>query len=332
MTAAGSVGWRFSRSGGCALVLAAVAAAGCRTTFNTDLPTLPDWDVEQSEIVTWHANDPTFEQDWALEGSGLAIADGRLYVAMEKYARLLVLDGDPPELDGHVVRIGVPKHAELEGAAVSTRTLMLCDEAHAAVYEVSLSAVDEVADQKTNHTIAVRTLRLRGVWVRGGKIGFEGIEFDPLRREAVLLLERARTGPESCVSTLFRLRRKDNSLLLKSAPLEVELEDCTWRLTGLVWWHGHLLGLRTQFPGERYEVVTIDLDTGAATVVLELTGLLRSLALEGWGNNVEGIAIADDGSLWLVADNAVTGVIDAERPQPTDERTLLLRIPTRNAP
>jgi hypothetical protein len=57
--------------------------------------------------------------------------------------------------------------------------------------------------------------------------------------------------------------------------------------------------------------------------------LLRSLEARGWSNNVEGLAISPDGALWLVADNAVTGVIDDPLPPWIDVRTLLLRIPLR---
>jgi len=115
--------------------------------------------------------------------------------------------------------------------------------------------------------------------------------------------------------------------VVEAEPLEIPLEDCAWRLTGLAWWRGRLLALKTQYPGERYEVVMIDLVSGNCRVVLEMTELLRSLEREGWSNNVEGIAVASDGALWLVADNAVTGVIDDPLPKPTDSRTLLLRIP-----
>ncbi|MBD3853834.1 MAG: hypothetical protein IFJ96_03555 [Acidobacteria bacterium] len=48
---------------------------------------------------------------------------------------------------------------------------------------------------------------------------------------------------------------------------------------------------------------------------------------EGWSNNVEAIAVTGDGALWLVSDNAVTGIIDDDLPPPAESRTLLLRIP-----
>lgn len=308
-----------------AALLLAGALLGCRSAVETARP-LPAWDLERTEIIRWRADDPAFDQDKAIEASGLAAADGRLYVASEKYARLLVMDAasDP---EARVVHLALPPHAELEGVAVSGREILLCDEAHAAVYQVALAAVTEAAARPTERRLPVRELKLRGVSVRGGKLGFEGIEVDPLRGDVLLLLERSHVEGDDCVSILFRLRRLDDSLGLRGRPVEIELEDCAWRLTGLAWWGSSLMALKSQFPGERYEVVLVDQLTGDTTVVLDLTETLRSLRLQGWGNNVEGIAFADDGALWLVSDNAVTGVIDDPQPSPAQELTLLMRIP-----
>jgi hypothetical protein len=133
------------------------------------------------------------------------------------------------------------------------------------------------------------------------------------------------------VSRIWKLHRIANGLRADGDPLEVTLENCTWRLTGLAWWNGQMIALKTQFPGMRYEVVTLDLETGDTDVLLDPTRLLRLLAREGWSNNVEGIAVSGDGSLWLVADNAVTGVIDDPLPPPGESHTLLLRIPATEA-
>jgi hypothetical protein len=76
--------------------------------------------------------------------------------------------------------------------------------------------------------------------------------------------------------------------------------------------------------------VTVDLRNGDTSVLLNPTSLLRRLARQGWSNNVEGIAIGEDGSLWLVADNKVTGTVDDPLPPPGKHRTLLLRIPPTN--
>ena len=319
------------RSIGAGLVGLALAGAvlGCRSTNDAGLASLPGWDLSRAEVVTWRATDPAFNQDHALEASGLAAAGGKLYVASEKYASLLVVDA-ATDTEARVVRIAVPANSELEGISATQRELLLCDEAHAAVYSVNSDAVSAAAaddEASGERRLPVRALKLRGVAVRGGKIGFEGIEVDPRTDDVMLLLERSQVHGGGCVSMVFRLRRLEDSLVLRGRPIEVELADCAWRLTGLAWWGGQLIALRTQFPGERYEVVSINVLTGAATVVLDLTELLRSLVLEGWGNNVEGIAVADDGALWLVADNAVTGVINERVPPPTDQLTLLVRVP-----
>jgi hypothetical protein len=39
--------------------------------------------------------------------------------------------------------------------------------------------------------------------------------------------------------------------------------------------------------------------------------------------------VSTDGTLYMVSDNAVTGVVDDPEPPLTDERTLLMRIPAK---
>ena len=308
------------------LVVVAAICVGCRTTVpKTEMPPLA-WDVDRAETIHWHASDAAFGQDFAIEASGLAASAGHLYVPSEKYSRILDIDqsADP---EARVIRLAVPRHSELEGIAVGDGLLLLCDEAHAAVYQISIADKDLQAGSAASEPWNVQPLPFADLDVEGGKIGFEGIEIGPDDGRMYVLLERSGSEATGCVSRIYRVRRVGDKLVADLDPLEVELADCAWRLTGLAWWKGRLLALRTQFPGERYEVVAIDLTTGAAEVVLELTEVLRSLAKNGWSNNVEGLAVSDDGSLWLVADNAVTGVIDDPLPPPTDDATLLLRIP-----
>jgi hypothetical protein len=205
--------------------------------------------------------------------------------------------------------------------------ILLCDEAHAAVYEVTIGDDDSSAADLEGEPLVARELAIDGVDVEGGKIGFEGIEIDRDGDRVFLLLERSETEVGGCVSRIYRLHRHGGRLTADGDPLDIELPDCTWRLTGLAWWGERMIALKTQYPGERYEIVAVDLATGAARVVLDLTVLLRALAREGWSNNVEGIAVTGDGALWLVSDNAVTGIVDDPLPPPCRSRTLLLRIP-----
>ncbi len=312
-------------------VLALVAATtagqvGCRSTVAPTPGTSPPWDVERAEVVVWSADDPAFEQGFALEASGLAASRETLVVPSEKYGRLLLIDVSHGA-QVRVVQIAVPAHAELEGVALFAGGVLLCDEAHATVYEVPLDDRRFASKGSFSESLPVMQLRLEGVDVSGGKIGFEGIEIDPDDGTVHLLLERTGNEVTGCVSRIWALRREDGILHSDRSPIEVQLEDCAWRLTGLAWWEGRMIALKTQYPGERYEVVVVDASSGETEVLLDLTELLRSLAGQGWSNNVEGIAVADDGSLWLVADNAVTGVIDDPLPTPGDSRTLLLHLP-----
>ena len=306
----------------------AVLLPGCRTATPSGAPPLPRWDLARAEVIHWRSDDSHFEQNFALEASGLASSDTYLYISSEKYARLLLLE-PIDDSRASVVGLEVPVHSELEGVALTQNGLLLCDEAHAAVYEFRVEDEATLIENGRDSFLASREFPLDGVVVQGGKIGFEGIEVDPEHGTVFLLLERSGNETEGCVSRIYRLLPVGERLSSRFEPLEIDLEDCAWRLTGLAWWRGFLFGLKTQFPGERYEVVAIDQRTGEIAVVLDLTALLRTLGSEGWSNNVEGITVTRDGALWLVADNAVTGVIDDPVPSRTDRRTLLLRIPVK---
>ncbi len=299
---------------------------GCRTGVEHRDPWTPGWDVDRAEVIRWRADEPSFDQGFALEASGLAASRRYLYLTSEKYGRLILVD----PVDGGravVVRLDLPSHSELEGVTLTDRGLLLCDEAHATVYEVLFADEAELVTDPRSAVLRARALPLEGVAVSGGKIGFEGIEVDPDHQMTYLLLERSGDDAAGCVSRIWSLRRSGEGLLSEAEPLDVVLEDCAWRLTGLAWSRGRMLALKTQFPGERYEVVEVDLGSGRTTVLLDLTTTLRALEGEGWSNNVEGLAVAEDGTLWLVADNAVTGVIDDPLPPFGDRKTLLLRIP-----
>lgn len=311
-------------------LVAVIAGPGCRSAAVPENQE-PPWDVAGAEVIRWQPEDPSFGQGFALEASGLAVSDHELYVSSEKYARLLVIDLDIDKRT-RVRRLEVPRHSELEAVAVVDGGVLLCDEAHATVYEVIFGVDDRSPADLDHEPLAAQELAIDGVDVDGGKIGFEGIEVDPEDGTVFLLLERSETDVGGCISRIYPLRRQGTRLTADRDPLDVALPDCTWRLTGLAWWGERMIALKTQFPGERYEIVTIDHTTGAARVVLDLTELLRNLENEGWSNNVEGIAVAGDGALWLVSDNAVTGVIDDPLPPPTESRALLLRIPPSAAP
>jgi hypothetical protein len=306
--------------------VATVMTGGCGEPVRAPAGFAAPWDTARAEVVQWQSDDPSFAQNFAVEASGLAATDSFLYIPSEKYSRLLVFELGGSDRVG-LVRLDVPPHSELEGVAVTDDGLLFCDEAHAAVYEMAPAGEDVIAAARNGLPVAVSELELEGVAVRGGKIGFEGIETNPETGEVLLLLERSGDEESGCVSRIYRLRRSGSALVAQGDPVTVSLEDCAWRLTGLAWWKGRLIALKTQFPGERYEIVAVDLVSGATDVLLDLTDLLRSLEAEGWSNNVEGVAVTSDGALWLVADNAVTGVIDDPLPPSIDVRTLLLRIP-----
>lgn len=310
---------------GAIVALTVVMLAGCHSTAlrrGADRP----WDLDRAQLMFWFADQPAFDQTFEIEASSLAASGELLIVAAEKYGSLVVID----RAAGHrarVVRLAVPRFSELEGLAVYRNTLYLCDEAHAAAYAVEVEDLRRLAAMPVGATLPVHPLPLEGVSVVGGKIGFEGIEIDPGGDRAYLMLERTGSHDTGCLSQIFDLRIEGDRLVREGDPLEVKLEDCYWRLTDLAWWGDRLLALKTQFPGERYEVIEIDLSTGRHRVLLDLTRMMVRLGMYGWSNNIEGLAIDDDDTMWLVSDNSVTITVDDPLPPPARDRTLLVRIP-----
>ena len=129
------------------------SAAGCRSATTRDAKSTPPWNIARAEVVRWHADEPFFAQNFAIEASGLAASDRFLWVSSEKYGGLLLVD-----LSGRpyvkTVRIGVPKYAELEGVALVDGGVLLCDEAHAAVYEVSIEDEQQVFASPPSQALA----------------------------------------------------------------------------------------------------------------------------------------------------------------------------------
>jgi uncharacterized protein YjiK len=308
-----------------ALLLMAPLLAACRSIPGTGSP----WELGQAELLEWKVDQVGFDQDSELEASGLAFVGDVLLVASEKYGSLVVVEPNA-ELRARVIRIDVPRYSELEGVAVAGDVLYLCDEAHAAVYQVDLDGTTLFHEMAPDTLLEAQHLDLEGIDVIGAKIGFEGIEVSLDREHVYLVLERSQIAKDVCVSPIYTLRIEEVRLVREEDPLEIDLEDCNWRLTDLAWYDGRLLALKTRFPGERYHLIEIDLERATSRLLLDLTVPMVHLGTLGWDNNIEGLAVAEDGSLWLVSDNSVSTVIDDPVPPAARKRTILMRIPARD--
>ena len=124
-------------AGGCCSLVIMFLGLGCRSVGEYPGAADPRWDLDRAEVVTWVSNDPSFEQDFAIEASGLAASGRYLFVPSEKYARLLVVDAGA-DAAVRVIPLAVPRHAELEGVAIGDGLLFFCDEAHATVYSANI--------------------------------------------------------------------------------------------------------------------------------------------------------------------------------------------------
>ncbi len=314
-------------SGRCSLLLAAVvvalvACSGQPRTAAAPAATAPR-PAPAAELLEWRAGDPVFAQERAVEASGLTASGRHLIAVSEKYAALLRLDLATSPATVEVARLDVPPGAELEGVSAAGATLYLCDEAHAAVY-----AVDLAADGPLPSRLEARRVPLSGVNAAAGKTGLEGIAVSDDGERAFLLHERTHHG-DRCQAEVYPLRRDGAGFAADGPTIVVPLADCCWRLADLALADGRLLALRSRYPGEVYEILDIDPVTASVRLVMDLTELGRSLRGGGWGNNLEGLTVGDDGDLYLIADNADTPRAQSAEPPPADERTTLLRLPRR---
>ena len=89
--------------------------AGCRSTSG-DLPSIGSWDPDRAEILEWSSSDPAYEQDHAMEASGLVSVGDELFATSEKYQRLIRIDTETLKVEVDVLTI--PEKTELEGVTV----------------------------------------------------------------------------------------------------------------------------------------------------------------------------------------------------------------------
>jgi len=285
--------------------------SACRTAA-PPAPALPQWDMSGAEFLQWKADDPNFGPDRAVEASGMAAGDGVLWVPLEKYSRILQIDTD--SLEARVLEIPLPAETEIEALTrEGDDGFLMTDEAHGAVFAL-------------DRNFRPRRVDIRGIEFEGSKDGIEGITAAG-NTQVFLLLERSRNPDGSCYSTVFPLRRSDEGLDWEEKELILPLEDCNWRLSGLDYFRGHLLALKTRFPGQRYRLVEINPQTAHVTPVLDMTDLILKAEEEGFHGNLEGLAVDNDGVLWIVSDDAMTQKASDGPPPEVSRKSLLLRIP-----
>lgn len=298
----------------CLLVLT-LLFSGCRSTqAPSGEQSLPQWNLAGARFLQWKADDEDFDQDHAIEASGMA-ADGEiLWIASEKFAHLLKLNSRT--LEARVEAVDLPPFSELEGITVDQKHgMLITDEAHADIFVLRGGSQP-------------RSIDLTALGIHGGKEGIEGIASTNDGRDRVFLLqERSRVSKAQCASTVFPLRWEGDQLIADGPKLISPMEDCNWRLTALEYYRGKLLGLKTRFPGPRYQLVMINSRNGELTQLLDLDALIDKAEAEGWHGNIEGFAITADETLWIVSDNAMTKNRGLEAPPMSRRKTLLLRIP-----
>jgi len=284
------------------------------------------WNLGAFELVRWQLDgNESFSQDHAIEASGLTSSEAYLFVAAEKYNTIVVIDPNRG-YRAHTLELDLPEGSEIEGLAWAGDRLLMCDEAHGAILEARLETGSWGSSESS---LATRRLTMVDLEVPGGKVGLEGIAATSDGRRIYALVERLRDGGQ-CKSVIHRLFRSSGVLRTDGEPLIISLEDCAWRVSGLHYHSGNLMALMTRFPGEIYRVVRINPRSGSWKTVLEITELAVSLGRGGASNNLEGLTVASDGSLYIVSDNAATESRPSADPPLANRGTLLIRMPPRS--
>ncbi len=324
---------RISRPGSVIVAVSLVAIACSSpdpeaTPSNPALATPPAvslrWDLETAAALKWQADVPEFDQDYALEASGLTASENYLYVVSEKFATLLRID---PEhgFAAHALPLAVPAGAELEGLCHKGETIFICDEVHGAVYRVDLGDEQQLGELP----LPVTELTITGIDIPTGKKGLEGIAVSADDSRLYLLVESVQDEEGNCRSLIFPMDLAGDALSPAGPALEIALEDCDWRLPALCSdpaMPGQLLALKTHYPGPKYKLLQIDTETGTSQTLLELSDLANRLYEAGWGNNLEGLTVAGNGDLFVVSDNATSNRARGKTPPPAGQATLLLQI------
>jgi uncharacterized protein YjiK len=309
------------------ITVAFVTVGACRTTEVEERVAAAvesPWKLAAAEDLTWSADVEQFSQGHAIEASGLAASGRYLYSTSEKYGAVLQID-TAAGYSARVVRLAVPPRTELEGVAYADGALYLCDEAAAAVFTARIASEEELASGAARQPLPVTRLEL-GVDVAPGKVGIEGVAVDPAGDRLYLALERQEIRG-ACSSLIFRLRIDGNRLVQDMEPIDFPLPGCDWRLTALELYQGRLLTLKTRYPDKDYWIVEIDPESGEWRDLVRLRDLAEQMHDAGYGDNLEGMAVTASGELYMVSDNAMTGIIEDQLPEAAREKTLLLRIP-----
>lgn len=291
----------------------------------------------------WSDQLSPFAPTQAIGASSLAFhPDGDLYLCCEKFPYLLVFpkDGTVPRSVRLEDLLPDPDtgtfNVDLEAISICDDKIYVLDEDHPVIYETPVNAPGRV----TPLTLVFST---PGVFSKSATTSnpsdlssFEGLvvtrerlEWPPVRESVVedgapwfyLLDERdinATTGQR--VAKLFCGRLRGQTIVISEPPITFDLQnDPDWmegyRLPELFLHKRQLYALKTRWERERggnYKIVRCRLDRGTLEEVADFSKIAN--AQKGnYEYNFEGAAVAQDGRLFLTADNEMlqTGVNSA---------------------
>lgn len=257
--------------------------------------------------------------------SGIKYLDGKLYAASERCPVVLVVDTATGNLITSL-NINVPQVFEMEGITSYNGQLFLITENVAAIYTVN---------PKTGDLTTITTSQPLPAKSKSGD-GMEGIAANEQKNKFYLLRERNEDMSRSQILTFTVQAAADGGVTLAyESTVELPLETPQWRYSDICFdpKSGKLLCLKSFSKGKLRKQFIESIETNekgdllVATLsninVTDFSEISNRYKDEDYSMNLEGITIAEDGTIFIISDNTSgKAVCDAL----AKEKTILLKL------
>jgi uncharacterized protein YjiK len=257
--------------------------------------------------------------------SGMKMYKGQLYFASERCPFIVVFDPATKQI-ARTINLHVPQEYEMEGMTSYHDKLYLISENRSAIYEVNM---------KDGSLVEVNTSSKLPEKLKSGD-GMEGIAANEKSNKFYLLRERNEDLSKSQIFTFNIIQGKEGiQELVYESMIELPLESAQWRYSDICVdvKNSRLICLKSFSKGklrQQYlETVSIDVngvlqpETLTNLDVENFSGISNQYKAQDYSMNLEGVTIADDGTIYIVSDNT-SGKAMCD--MPAKEKTVLLEL------
>ncbi|MEI2738353.1 MAG: esterase-like activity of phytase family protein [Chitinophagaceae bacterium] len=278
----------------------------------------------QSEVYTVGNIDLPASMNKQVCISGMKLYNGQLYFASERCPSIFVFDPVKSAIT-NTIAIQVPQNFEMEGLTSYKDKLYVVSENIAAVYEIDIQS-GVVKTVSTSAPLPPKS--------KDGD-GMEGIAANEKSNKFYLLRERDDDMSHSQIYTYtVEAGNESSPLILKYESMtELPLENPQWRYSDICVdsVNSKLLCLKSYSKGKFRQqfLESIDIDADGKLLVETLknipvenfTDASNAYKTQDFSMNLEGITIANDGTVYIVSDNT-SGKASCELE--AKEKTILL--------